>query len=250
MCTHTRTHTYAGMHSVRHTVPWKQNINFYTLTWVPFESGDKVKGGVLQLQDRHLAWVITHKGVLGLLVKSSSQLKVQRAQVSVESETVTHAWDGLVSLPPPPPPTANPPPLTPLHTADTEWYSIRWIAQWLEHQTHDWKVAGSNPCRSGGRIFFSRVNFLCWLLFWYLFQPRVIIVACIRSWWFCQKCRWEVTVNHPYTWRMWLCMKWHGACCMVYTELVPRQQQFYVAPAMSTLKYTTLVNNQKHAIKS
>ena len=37
------------------------------------------------------------------------------------------------------------------------------IAQWLERQTRDWKVPGSNPCRSGGRIFFSRVNFLCWL---------------------------------------------------------------------------------------
>ena len=30
-------------------------------------------------------------------------------------------------------------------------------AQWLEHWTCDWKVAGSNPCRSGGRIFFSMV---------------------------------------------------------------------------------------------
>jgi len=37
------------------------------------------------------------------------------------------------------------------------------IAQRLEHQTHDWKVAGSNPCTSGGRIFFSGVNFLWWL---------------------------------------------------------------------------------------
>ena len=35
------------------------------------------------------------------------------------------------------------------------------IAQWLEHRTRDRKVAGSNPCWSGGRIFFSRVNFLC-----------------------------------------------------------------------------------------
>ena len=33
------------------------------------------------------------------------------------------------------------------------------IAQWLERQTHDWKVAGLNPCRSGGRIFFSRSTF-------------------------------------------------------------------------------------------
>ena len=38
------------------------------------------------------------------------------------------------------------------------------IAQWLERRTSDRKVAGSNPCRSGGRIFFSRVNFLCWLI--------------------------------------------------------------------------------------
>ena len=35
------------------------------------------------------------------------------------------------------------------------------VAQWLEHRTHDRKVTGSNPCRSGGRIFFSRVNFVC-----------------------------------------------------------------------------------------
>ena len=34
-------------------------------------------------------------------------------------------------------------------------------SQWLERRTRDRKVAGSNPCRSGGRIFFSRVNFLC-----------------------------------------------------------------------------------------
>ena len=51
-------------------------------------------------------------------------------------------------------------------------YSAHWqkwvvmgagIAQWLEHRTRDWKVAGSNPCWNGGRIFFSRVDFLCWL---------------------------------------------------------------------------------------
>ena len=40
------------------------------------------------------------------------------------------------------------------------------IAQWLEQRTPDWKVVGSNPCWSGGRIFLSGVNFLCWLLFW------------------------------------------------------------------------------------
>ena len=35
------------------------------------------------------------------------------------------------------------------------------MAQWLERQTRDRKVVGSNPCRNSGRIFFSRVNFLC-----------------------------------------------------------------------------------------
>ena len=79
-------------------------------------------------------------------------------------------------------------------------------AQWLEHRTRDWKVAGSNPCRSGGRIFFSRVY-----LYQYPFHPRVTAVArkISRSFW--QTCRWQVTAKHAYTWRMWLCMKWHGA---------------------------------------
>ena len=39
------------------------------------------------------------------------------------------------------------------------------IACWSESRTRDRKDASSNPGRSGGRIFFTRVNFLCWLLF-------------------------------------------------------------------------------------
>ena len=35
----------------------------------------------------------------------------------------------------------------------------------LKHRTRDRKVASSNPGRSGGRIFFSRVNSPCYLLF-------------------------------------------------------------------------------------
>ena len=35
----------------------------------------------------------------------------------------------------------------------------------VERRTRDRKVASSNPGRSGGRIFFSRVNFVGWLLF-------------------------------------------------------------------------------------
>ena len=85
------------------------------------------------------------------------------------------------------------------------------IAQWLERRTRDRKVAGSNPCWRGGRIFFSRVNFLCWLLFRYPFHPRVTAVARKRPRSFCPKRRWQVTAKHAYTLRMWLCMKWHGA---------------------------------------
>ena len=78
------------------------------------------------------------------------------------------------------------------------------IARWLEHRTRDWKVAGSNPCWNGGRIFFSRVDFLCWLLFRYPFHPRVTTVARKKSRSFCQKCRWQVTAKHAYTLRMWI----------------------------------------------
>ena len=85
------------------------------------------------------------------------------------------------------------------------------IAQWLDHRIRDWKVVGSNPCWSGGRIFFYRVDFLCWLLFRYPFHPRVTTIARKRSRSFCQKCRWQVTAKHAYTLRMWLCMKRHGA---------------------------------------
>ena len=78
------------------------------------------------------------------------------------------------------------------------------IAQWLEHRTRDRKVAGSNPCWNGGRIFFSRVDFLCWLLFRYPFHPRVTTVARKKSRSFCQKCRWQVTAKHASTLRMWI----------------------------------------------
>ena len=35
------------------------------------------------------------------------------------------------------------------------------LAQLLERWTRDQKAPGSSPGRSGGRIFFSRVSFLC-----------------------------------------------------------------------------------------
>ena len=102
------------------------------------------------------------------------------------------------------------------------------IAQWLEHRTHDLMVPGSSPGRSGARMF-SRVNFLCWLLFRYAFHPCVTAVACKRSQSFCQKCRWQVTAKHTYTLPIWLWMKWHRNLVhgwMVYTELAPKRQHF------------------------
>ena len=45
-----------------------------------------------------------------------------------------------------------------------DWTLGSGIACWLERQTHDQKVVSSNPGRSDGTVFFSRVNFVCWLL--------------------------------------------------------------------------------------
>ena len=40
-------------------------------------------------------------------------------------------------------------------------------SQGLECQTGDWRIMGLSPSKTGGRIFFSRVNFPHWLLFRY-----------------------------------------------------------------------------------
>ena len=94
------------------------------------------------------------------------------------------------------------------------------IAQWLERWSRDQKVSGLSHSRSGGRIFFSRVNFLCRVSFWSPFHPNVTAAACKKSWSFCQKCRWQVTTEHACTLCMWLCMKGHDMVhsCMVSTE--------------------------------
>ena len=47
------------------------------------------------------------------------------------------------------------------------------IACWLERRSRDRKVASSNPGRRSGRIFFSRVNFVCWLLFGVCSTPEL-----------------------------------------------------------------------------
>ena len=60
------------------------------------------------------------------------------------------------------------------------------------------KGVSSNPVRSGGIIFFSRVNSVCGLLFRICSNP-VTAVAHKRPRSFCQKCRWQVTPKLAYT---------------------------------------------------
>ena len=102
----------------------------------------------------------------------------------------------------------------------------------VESRTHDQKVTGSIP---SGSIFFSRANFLCWLLFQYPIYHRVTTAACKRSQSFCQKCRWQITAKHTCTLHLWLQIKWHcklESGCMVHTEHAQRQKQLDTAPAM------------------
>ena len=92
------------------------------------------------------------------------------------------------------------------------------IAQWLERQTRVWKAVGSSHCMSGRRIFLSRVNFLCWLLFWYPFYPCVTAVACKRSWSSAKSAggRLQLNMHAPYVCGFAWSAIVHG--CMVYTE--------------------------------
>ena len=120
------------------------------------------------------------------------------------------------------------------------------IAQWLEHQTHDRKVVGLNPCRSSGINFFSGVNFLCWLLFQYPFYPCVIAVACKRSWSVCQSAggRLQINTHTPYIRGFARSDMVHG--CMVYTERAEMAAEHQPCPRC---KYTTSVDSQKCTTK-
>ena len=52
-----------------------------------------------------------------------------------------------------------------------------WGSLLVECQTRDRKVASLNPSRRSGIIIFSKVNFVCWVLFWCLFHPCVTAMA-------------------------------------------------------------------------
>ena len=71
------------------------------------------------------------------------------------------------------------------------------------------KGLGFKSWQEGQKKIFSMVNFLCWLLFQYLFHSRVTAVAHKRSHSFCQKCRWQLTVKHTGTICTWLCRVHH-----------------------------------------
>ena len=95
-----------------------------------------------------------------------------------------------------------------------------WVAQWLERRTRDRKVAGSSPGRSGGRIFFSRVNFYCWL-FWYPFHPVLPQQYLKDPAHSAESAGGRLQLNtHALFIHMWLCMKWRDMvpACMVYTK--------------------------------
>ena len=137
----------------------------------------------------------------------------------------------------------------------TSTWGVR-IAQCLERQTRDQKVAGSGTSRSSGRSFFSRVSFLYyWLLLQYLFHPCVTTVACKRSQSFCRKCRRQVTVKHTCTLCMWLCTKWYDMVhdCMVYTERTKMAAVSHGTSHVTTkqcCKYTTWVAIQNMLYKA
>ena len=104
---------------------------------------------------------------------------------------------------------------------------------------HDEKVAGSSPGRSGGRIFFSRVNFLCRLLFRYPLHPRVTAVARKRPLSFCQKRRWrrlQLNTHTPCVCGFACSDMVHG--CMVYTD----GSSFLWHQPCQRCKYTTSVD--------
>ena len=104
------------------------------------------------------------------------------------------------------------------------------IAQRLECRTRAWKVAGSSPCRSGGRKCFPPGSIFCADSYFGNRSTPVTSVARKRSRSFCQKCRWQVAAKHAYTLPMWLWIKWH--CKVVHVCMVHRKQ----APSHATTK--------------
>ena len=97
------------------------------------------------------------------------------------------------------------------------------------------KSPGFESRISGGRIFSSRVSFLCWLLFRYPFHPPGLPLQHVKDPGHSANStgvRLQINIHAPYV----CCFEWRHCKpvhrCMVFTELAPRWQQFHVAPAM------------------
>ena len=69
----------------------------------------------------------------------------------------------------------------------------------VERLTHDRKVASSNPGRSSGRIFFSRINFVGCLLFGVCSNHVLLQWHAKDPGHSAKKCRWQVTPKYTYT---------------------------------------------------
>ena len=123
------------------------------------------------------------------------------------------------------------------------------IAQWVEAGLATERSRVRIPAGAAG-FFFSRVDFLCWLLFRYPFHPSVTAVARKRPRSICQKRRWQVTAKHAYTLRMWLCIKWHGTWLYGVHRTRRDGSRFLWHQPCQRCKYITSVDIQKHAIKS
>ena len=87
-------------------------------------------------------------------------------------------------------------------------------------RTHNWKVAASSLVRNGRRIFYSKVNFLCRLLFRYPFHGSTQKIPVILP-----KVQGRVTAKHACTLRMWFCMQrrdmWYNIMFVWCTQTAP-----------------------------
>ena len=73
------------------------------------------------------------------------------------------------------------------------------IACWLECRTRDQKVASLIPWQKGWENFLLQSQLCLLTLTWCLFNPHVTAVTRKRPRSFCQKCRWQATPRHAYT---------------------------------------------------
>ena len=103
---------------------------------------------------------------------------------------------------------------------------------WLGGRVMDWRFESWQK-QWENVLLRSQLSVLT--LFQYPFHPNATTVTYKRSGLYCHKCRWQVSAKHTCILHTWLQIKWHCKLvhgCMVYTKLVPRQQQFHVAPDM------------------